>query len=338
MIWLPLLLMTVSNTKAPLKTLKFYTKAFAVVQCLLMQTLAVADVRIDMLLKGDSDIHFTLFDSAVGLDMAKERESLPAYDAPAPRRSEGYLSEAGLVDTTYAIDRHKVIEGPSIYHRNLNAQMVDGSNGACVFHHLVDGDAAFSVKDSSEVNVVFEHQGLDIISGELGGHPMPGSEMSAEGQYRTKQAERLGVCREQGPDPKGKVCSELTGNRENETETISSCVENTTQGNRLAYQKTCNVPVRFVRPGGQGGTADVTWEAREYTGRPWYWDRQCPAGRAYMLRKDDVFFMVDPRFLFKWTGDLTYPDQMAFTRLCGLRFFMETNRRMFSAVVDGVTS
>jgi hypothetical protein len=48
--------------------------------------------------------------------------------------------------------------------------------------------------------------------------------------------------------------------------------------------------------------------------------------------------MVDPRFVFKWTGDLTYPDQMAFTRLCGLRFFLKTDRRMFQAVVDGVTA
>ena len=167
---------------------------------------------------------------------------------------------------------------------------------------------------------------------------MPGSELSAEGQYRTKQAERLGVCNEQGPDPKGKVCSELMGNHESEAETTSSCVESTTQGNRIDYQKTCNVPVRFVRPGGQGSSADPTWEALEYMGRPWYWDRQCPTGRAYFLRNDDTYFMVDPRFVFKWTGDLTYPDQMAFTRLCGLRFFLKTDRRMFQAVVDGITA
>ena len=67
-------------------------------------------------------------------------------------------------------------------------------------------------------------------------------------------------------------------------------------------------------------------------------DRQCPTGRAYLLRKEDTFFMVDPRFLFEWTAPLTYPDQMAFTRLCGLRFFLLTNRRMFEAVYDGVTA
>src|SRR5674476_769945 len=94
--------------------------------------------------------------------------------------------------------------------------------------------------------------------------------------------------------------------------TFTLCAQNVWE----FYHKTCNVPVRFVRPGGQGGTADPTWEALDYMGRPMYWDRQCPAGRAYFLRTDDTYFMVDPRFLFKWTGDLTYPDQMAFTRLC----------------------
>ena len=66
--------------------------------------------------------------------------------------------------------------------------------------------------------------------------------------------------------------------------------------------------------------------------------RQCPSGRAYFIRKDDIHMMVDPRFLFEWTGPLTYPDQMAFTRLCGVRFFLKTERRMFSAVIDGVTA
>ncbi len=172
---------------------------------------------------------------------------------------------------------------------------------------------------------------------------MPGSSRSAEGQYRTKQAERLGVRNEQGPDPKGKVCSDLGRNVENEAETTSSGVlsipqDDSTSSNRSDYHKTNNVPVRFVRPGGQGGSADITWESLEYMGRPWYWDRQCPAGRAYFIRVDDTHMVVDPRYLFEWTGPLTYPDQLAFSRICGLRFFMRTNRRMFQCVIDGITA
>lgn len=105
-----------------------------------------------------------------------------------------------------------------------------------------------------------------------------------------------------------------------------------------SYHKTCNAPVRFVRPDGQGETGDVTWQELEYMGRPWYWDRQCVAGRAYMIRKDHTHFMVDPGYLFEWTAPLTAPDQLTFTKLCGLRFFFRTVCRMFSAVVDGVTA
>lgn len=169
---------------------------------------------------------------------------------------------------------------------------------------------------------------------------MPGPSRDAEGQYRTKQAERPGVRNEHGPAPKGKMCSGLTGNRESGTETISPCAVLFIPAhcNRIDYLHTCNVPVRFTRPGGQGGSADVTWESLEYMGKPWYWDRQNPAGRAYFLRTDDTHFMVDPRFLFEWTAPLTYPDQFTFTRLCGLRFFMRTRRRMFQAVIDGITA
>lgn len=104
------------------------------------------------------------------------------------------------------------------------------------------------------------------------------------------------------------------------------------------YHKTCNTPVRFVRPEGQGGTADITWECLDYMGKPWYWDRQCTAGRAYFNRKEDSHMVVDPRFLFEWTGPLTYPDQLAFTRLCGTRFFFRHQRRMFQGVIDGITA
>ena len=110
------------------------------------------------------------------------------------------------------------------------------------------------------------------------------------------------------------------------------------RANRRDYHKTTNTPVRFVRPGNAGDVADLTWESLEYMGRPWYWDRQCPAGRAYFLRLDDTHFVVDPRYLFEWTAPLTYPDQLAFTRICGLRFFLRTQRRMFQCVIDGITA
>lgn len=55
--------------------------------------------------------------------------------------------------------------------------------------------------------------------GEFGGHPMPGSEMSAEGQSRAKQELATpGVCNEHVPTSKEKICSVLTGNSESVAE------------------------------------------------------------------------------------------------------------------------
>lgn len=59
--------------------------------------------------------------------------------------------------------------------------------------------------------------------GELGGHPMPGPKMDAEGQYRTKQELTTpGVRNEQVPTPKGKICSVLHGNVEKAAEMTAS--------------------------------------------------------------------------------------------------------------------
>lgn len=67
-------------------------------------------------------------------------------------------------------------------------------------------------------------------------------------------------------------------------------------------------------------------------------DRQCPVGRLYMFSAKDIHFVIDPRFRFEWSKPLQYPDQWAFTKLCGLRFFMRTMKRINSAVLDGWTA
>ena len=321
--------------KSPLESLKRHAILFALSYLVVCQTAMVA-FDDDAFLKGESNIYFFGFDSKIGSDASKEARSIPAAYAPTVGGAQCEAAYGSFVNAA-PVKTDKIVERSPVDHGDLDGQTIDGRNGASVLHSLVDRDAAFSIEESCEVDVV--SQGHSEISGEFGEHPMPGlSETDAEGQSRAKQSERTGVCREQGPDPKGKVCSELMGNHENETETISSCVDNNTHSNRIVYHKTCNTPVRFVRPGGMGDYADITWESLEYMGRPWYWDRQIPAGRAYFIRKDDSHMVVDPRFLFEWTGPLTYPDQLAFTRLCGVRFFFRHERRMFEAVIDGITA
>lgn len=102
------------------------------------------------------------------------------------------------------------------------------------------------------------------------------------------------------------------------------------------YNKTNIQPVRYVDQ--VNATADLSFKALEYQGIKWVWDRQCPTGRTYILNRNHIHFMVDPRYMFEWTSDLQYPNQLAYTRIVGLRLFMCTRVRMFSAVLDGITA
>ena len=83
--------------------------------------------------------------------------------------------------------------------------------------------------------------------------------------------------------------------------------------------------------------ADLTFQSLAYQGKKWYWDRQCPAATMYMLNKNSIHFVTDPRFKFKWTAPMGYPNQYAFTRLVGLRFFLKTANRMFLGMASGFT-
>lgn len=101
------------------------------------------------------------------------------------------------------------------------------------------------------------------------------------------------------------------------------------------YNRTNVAQMRYID---HNGPADLTFQALAYQGKKWYWDRQCPDGTLYMLNKQSIHFVVDPRFKFKWTAPMGYPNQFAFTRLVGLRFFLKTANRMFLGMSSGWTA
>ena len=77
------------------------------------------------------------------------------------------------------------------------------------------------VKELKRVSVI---GATEWNAGEPGGNPMPDlfTQTDAEGQYRTKQELTTpGVCNEQVPASKEKVCSELHGNMQSEAEMTS---------------------------------------------------------------------------------------------------------------------
>lgn len=99
------------------------------------------------------------------------------------------------------------------------------------------------------------------------------------------------------------------------------------------YNRTLLSTTRYLDA--QSKTGDLSFRALEYQGVKWYWDRQCPSGRLYGLNTNYVHFVTDPAMLFDWSEPLTYPNQMAFTRLCGTRILLRCTSRMFHFVTDG---
>lgn len=101
------------------------------------------------------------------------------------------------------------------------------------------------------------------------------------------------------------------------------------------YNRTNLQQVRYIRADGDQANADLSNRALEYQGIKWIWDRQCPAGTLYMVNTKYAHIKIDPRFKFQWTDPLSYPNQMMYTRLVGLRLCMVYTARMFHAVMTG---
>jgi hypothetical protein len=88
----------------------------------------------------------------------------------------------------------------------------------------------------------------------------------------------------------------------------------------------------------QSKVGDASFRSLEYNGIKWVWDRQCPSGRAFILNTNYLHFVTDPSMLFEWSEPLSYPNQLAYTRLCASRLFLRCTARMFHAVTDGWTA
>ena len=58
----------------------------------------------------------------------------------------------------------------------------------------------------------------------------------------------------------------------------------------------------------------------------------------YGLNTNYIHFVTDPSMLFDWSEPLTYPNQLAYTRLCASRLLLRCTSRMFHFVIDGWTA
>jgi hypothetical protein len=125
---------------------------------------------------------------------------------------------------------------------------------------LINAYVALSVKEPGSVLIgnrfdtfiVKREHSISLIwdVGEVGGYPMPGLE--GRGRAIPSQAGRSdnlpGVCNEQGPTAKAKVCSELYGNIEKPAEMTGS-VETYSSVKTTCQQVTdCNTDYIYMRP------------------------------------------------------------------------------------------
>lgn len=85
-------------------------------------------------------------------------------------------------------------------------------------------------------------------------------------------------------------------------------------------------------------TGSLTFRAIKYNGTTWVWSRMIPAGRAYFLRTKDLEFLVHPEanmtltdFEKSWNQDLYGASMLT---MCAFI----VRRRMFTAVIDGITA
>ena len=95
--------------------------------------------------------------------------------------------------------------------------------------------------------------------------------------------------------------------------------------------------VRYVDPNHMK-VGEYSFNGLQYKGLVWYWDRQCPTGRAYFINRSAVHFYVDPQMMFTWTEPRAWPNQLVKTRLLSLRCALVYKRRMFLGVIDGITA
>ena len=101
------------------------------------------------------------------------------------------------------------------------------------------------------------------------------------------------------------------------------------------YNNTLLSTVRYIDPLKKG---DLSFGGLYYQDMPWYWDRNCPSGRMYILNSKYIHFYVDPLMMFRWSESRTWPNQLVDIRILSLRLALVYKARMFATVLDGWTA
>lgn len=288
-------------------------------------TLAAALLAGYVLLTLQGNVNLFALDFAVGLHPFEEQLGSSGDHYPLKGRRQGELRNGRVVDPASESTREE-FEWSSVNHGDGHTDLIEHLSPILAGLVLSDLDAAFAVKEASEISVNSVHLGSDQI--------LPKSVDTQNGQYRAKQEGfgLPGVCREWMGDPKGKVHSELPGNRKR-------AAEMTVLHGKIFYHEitACynSALLQIARQIDPYKVGDLSFSALEYQGMPWYQDRQCPSGRIYTGNTRYVHFFYDPAVMFKWSEKRTWPDQLLDIRILSLRLAFVFRSRMFLGVTDG---
>jgi hypothetical protein len=271
----------------------------------------------DVLLKFESEKHFLPLRDGIWENTFQNFATGIAAHGPSVRLLLVPVLQVSSVDyaeTEVLLGEEKRLE------IGVNHNAVDVvENRIVLLAASVDTNAALSVNESSEVGIeqFISHLASNGMVTNSENTRCP-ARRGAEGQPRTKQSAEtsMGVRNEQVSPPKGKICSELAGNREKSAETTDSywmfnhslnipcmvtdchlCTDGSLRPTFIisdntvyeSYQFNAGVHYRAT----EAKDMDLGFEHINYKGVPWVWDRDCPAGCQYFIED------IDP-----WTGDV----------------------------------
>lgn len=85
-------------------------------------------------------------------------------------------------------------------------------------------------------------------------------------------------------------------------------------------------------------TGTLSFPSLRYMGAPWYWDRNIVAGRAFFLRSQDLEFWVHSEGNMKLSEFRRSFNQDLYGASMLLECAFFCRRRLFTAVLDGITA
>ena len=196
---------------------------------------------IDVELEFDGNVGFLVFDEQEGANFLQESKCFLAAHDPS---MQGFVPSIGT-PTSF------IEASPKAFVHNFKRRGVSHVNAGDNLQAFVlpvlsmsgDCDAALAIKKTGGVSDdVIQSSLHEVIDGMMANsvEVRCPARKGAEGQYRAKQGESPGVCREHVPSPKGKICSELGRNVERLAETPSPVSEYIALCNVSAQVTDCN--------------------------------------------------------------------------------------------------